>query len=778
MDFKRFDNRASLSDAFSRGINLFLGAGFSVYAKNSTGEKLPTGNQLLLELNQKFSKNFKDLPRLCTILEKTDKDNFRTYLTSRFKVNYFPTFYENLNLLNIKSIYTTNIDNLVPQIVAKSKNKYIHYQQLYGDCTDDKGINFLSLHGNVDIPNSEYIFDVSSLANIYSDAQRVWSFLSCAIEKYPTLFWGYSFEDSSVIQALTSQRTFSNAQKEKWIILYDPKDDEIEFYQTIGFSIIIGETKNILSALSEIIPQEKLLPNKVQPQLTRLLSNNMVPKDTRNLLLRPINEYFRGQAPNWGDILSNNIYKTSYYKKIQNSLYSTDKHTLIVGVPVSGKSTLAMQVVFGIQFDGLKLVFSELTENRADYIYKLIGKQHALILVENFTDEVNAFLKLSELPNVKMLGVDRSHNYETVNHLFDDTLFEIINVTELSDDDIQGVYNSLPVDIKSYSVKKERKELDKYKQDSIYEFVIRNIKGQNIKHRYKEVIEQLEHSSHDLAEFLVLCAYMHSSRVPLSIEVAYSYFSDKYSYSEVYDMREQLGDLLKDYHSDELIDNMDMDYYYPRSQYVAESIIESASKSILQEVMNNVIDYVPTIQICNFNTFQKYAFDKNLVFKAFTEWNRGKEFYEKAFIYNYNNPYVLQQGALYLSAKKKYKEAFIWIDKAITMTNNKYFSIRNSHAVIMFDANYDVRNIDAENQLDKSMEILHKCFRDDKRKTFHAITYTDQAIKYFIRVNNDKSLEYLKQALEWLQSEYSIKQWNYELLNRIKRIKNILDDIR
>ena len=71
------------------------------------------------------------------------------------------------------------------------------------------------------------------------------------------------------------------------------------------------------------------------------------------------------------------------------------------------------------------------------------------------------------------------------------------------------------------------------------------------------------------------------------------------------------------------------------------------------------------------------------------------------------------------------------IDRAKIMTNDRQFSIRNSHAIILFDANYDVFTEDAMEQLDRSMEILHKCFTDDMRKTFHAKTYADQAIRYY-----------------------------------------------
>ena len=160
--------------------------------------------------------------------------------------------------------------------------------------------------------------------------------------------------------------------------------------------------------------------------------------------------------------------------------------------------------------------------------------------------------------------------------------------------------------------------------------------------------------------------------------------------------------------------------------------------------------------------------------KAFPNWKEGKKFYEKAFLYDNKNPYVLQQGALYLSSKQRYQDAFDWIDRAKVMTNDRQFSIRNSHAIILFDANYDVFTEDAMEQLDRSMEILHKCFTDDMRKTFHAKTYADQAIRYYKKYNNEKAINYLKRSEVWLKEEIATNPWAYDLKSYMPKVNNAL----
>lgn len=255
-----------------------------------------------------------------------------------------------------------------------------------------------------------------------------------------------------------------------------------------------------------------------------------------------------------------------------------------------------------------------------------------------------------------------------------------------------------------------------------------------------------------------------------------SYFDERIeSYQVVLEMRDELGDLLKDY-SGELVIDEEQDYYYPRSVYSAETILEIADPDLLKKVINDVLLKIPSAQICHYNIFRKKAYDKNIISKSFIDWREGKNFYDSAYISDFKNPYVLQQGALYLAQKKRYTEAFYWIDKAITMTNNKYFSIRNSHAIILFDANINSKEENAmiRSQLDKSMNILEKCIYDDKRKSFHAIRYGIQSIQYNDRYFDSKSFDYLKNAQQWLKNEHIRMNWNNEILDLLKKVEERL----
>lgn len=760
----RFDYKETLVQAMRTGINLFAGAGFSIYAKDSKGDSLPIGSALIEELHKNVGPGLNELSRYCSVMERKNRTSLYSYLTERFHVDSYDDCYLNLNLINLKGVYTTNIDDLIPQIIGRNQNKYVNEQNVNGDCANDQGVNYLPLHGYVKYPENGYVFSVEKIASIYNQAPRIWSYLSLAIEKYPTLFIGYGLNDTGVIESIMSQQTFKNAQKAMWIMLYNPSQDDIDYFEGIGFNIIIADTKEFLN---EIPQMGDFIPKQVSrsKSLELLFPSNIIPKDSRGLTQRPIEEFYRGLPPNWADILRNVIYKTSFFKDIENSVHS-NKHTIIIGAPVSGKTTLAMQVGEFVDFDGVKLMFNDLTVNRAEYIAKIVGTQKVLIIVENFSDDIDAFMVLKSLPNAKVIGVDRSHYFTIVSHKLSQKEFDIINVTELKEQDIQGIIDTIPEGIRRSEADIKR---NRYNSDnSIFEFVIRHVKGQTIKTRYRDFIKKLETENPCLEEFLVLCAYMHVSRVPLSMEVAFSYFDDL-SYKDVIEMRKQLSDFLQEDDEEELATN-NIDGYRPRSSIVADAILEYSSKTMLANVVWRVLRNVNYVSICNYRKFRRWAFDKALMMKAFPNWREGKDFYEEAFLYDNRNPYVLQQGALYLSAMKKYRDAFDWIDKAKTMTNDKHFSIRNSHAIILFDANYEIMTREAESQMDKSMEILHKCYKDDMRRTFHAKTYADQALRYFGKYHNEKAKAYLEQSRIWLQDELKENSWEYELKSLSARV--------
>lgn len=766
------ENQNTLEHAFKNGINLFLGAGFSTLAKDKAGRFLPVGSVLGKELADYFHKNSSfSLPQISTILESTCPIEYYDYLVNRFTVEYVDPLYYNILKLNVKSIYTTNIDNLVYRIYENCYYRFLNSQYEEGPSTDSKAINYLSLHGSVVSLPHRFVFDINSLANIYKDVPRIWSCLAREIEIRPTVFIGYGFGDSSVIQAITAQQSFQNLRKDIWVVLRNEDQQYEELYKSMGFNIIKADLVDFLEYLGDFEGVEKI--SSFEKERAEILKKFMIPHTIQELSSqRSISEFYGGSAPKWSDILSNLLYRTHHYSTIMNDIYDKKKKNLvIIGAPVSGKTTLMMQAAKDVHDAGLKLFFTSLSEQRAEYISKLIGNDAAVLFIDNLYDSIDA-ISILDKPNIKIVCTERSHNFNIISHLIDEDEFNVVNVTSLNDMDLQGIYNCLPESIRGEYLKKET-ELSLYGRDSVFEFVIRNVNTQNIRERYKEALKKLERDDRVLAEFLVLCAYTHSCHIPLSFEMAYDYF-DGFNYNDIFSLKEDANGIIKDYIPDDEVNYEDMDYYYPRSLYIAEVILDACSSSLLKDVLCTFIANIPSFRVCDYRVFHKYAFDKVKALKAFDNWHDGKSFYEKAFLYDNKNPYVLQQGALYLAQKKQYEEAFVWIERARSMTDDKYFSIRNSHAIILFNANIEKDGDEVRDQLDLSMSILDKCMSNDSRKRFHANVYGSQSIKYYNRYRDEKAIRYLQQALEWLNKEIDHSLWDVETRKIRDEIQSLL----
>jgi hypothetical protein len=284
--------------------------------------------------------------------------------------------------LSIKSIYTTNIDNLIFEIFKKFESKYLNEVSHNGRILDDNSaVDYSALHGCILFDDRKLIFDVSSSSNAYSNSPRTWDYLSQDVENIPTLFWGYSLSDSGVIQSLTSNHTLKTAQKEKWIILREEEQDTSSYYEAMGFNVIISDTDKFLDYISNIkINKSHTGDQSESEEIKYLFSKNLVPKTSVGLRVRSISEFFMGDPPIWSDIYSGQIYKTSFYSEVQNNILSK-KNNIVLGGPVTGKSTLMMQLAAFINFkEGYKFVFNYINMHQADLLINILKEKQALIL--------------------------------------------------------------------------------------------------------------------------------------------------------------------------------------------------------------------------------------------------------------------------------------------------------------------------------------------------------------------------------------------------------------
>lgn len=739
-------------------INLFLGAGFSIISKDNNKDDLPLGDKLAEELSRKFELEKTDLYKISTILEMTRKVEFYQYLTERFRVVSNYEKYKVLDRLNIKKIFTTNIDDLVYKIFENNTKHYINNVTLSGPVFNDEcAIDYYPLHGSIRDSNKRFVFSVNDINRTYIDENDVWQTLRQSISKEPILFLGYGFNDAGVFQALYGDSKFNNNQKPKWILLKDPQKIDIDYFKALGFFIITGTINEFLDYIDNLKFSKKI-NNNIKNEAIEIPKEMCIPKHS-DVPAAPLKDFYLGDEPQWYNIYSGDIPHTSHYRTITN-LIDSGENVIVTSIPASGKTTTLMQLASEYESDSIKLILKFPTKEKVQYIINTLKGRNAIIFIDNFTDDIDSIECLFTIENIQVVAFDIDYSFETVSHRMHKYKYKLHNMSELEELDIQKIIESIPKNIKKDSIIQKT-------DNSLFEIINRNVRVPNLQQRYKKFILDLDSNNSTLAELFVMICYVHSCRIPVSFDMAYSFLRDDITeYKDVYDMINNLGKLVKNLENTStfnLIDDDQQDYFFTRSAYLSKVILWQLSKKskILKRVLEKFLKNVSPYNICRFDIFKRKAYDSKIISEAFDNWREGMEYYEK--LYNRDNSeYLLQQGALYLSSKGEYSKAFEWIDKALNNSKKEQFTIQNTHAIILFKSNIEKEDDESglvKRTLDKSMGILEKCYQDDKRKGFHAVVFAEQALKYENRFGIEESKEYLLLAQNWLNIE-NVKDLN------------------
>jgi hypothetical protein len=290
------ENEHTFKQSLAQGINLFIGSGFSVLARDCEDRSLPIGRELASELIDIFKIpeiTSLDLSKISTILEYDRKNDFYTYIKKRFAVKYFESRYSIIDKLNIKTIFTTNVDDLIYKIYASSHSHYLQDINLRGPAFNEReAIDFVALHGTIVDESRPMSFGSRDIAAAFSIDPDSWRFLTGRLRAFPTIFWGHGIEDAGVLEALNPYVGKGDLQKDRWLILHPSTEiGYIKYFKALDFHIITADTSQVLDYLSSL----KIEPIEVTSALgvsTRdIFPQGSVP-DVGTIPVRPIKEFW------------------------------------------------------------------------------------------------------------------------------------------------------------------------------------------------------------------------------------------------------------------------------------------------------------------------------------------------------------------------------------------------------------------------------------------------------------------------------------------------------
>lgn len=772
----KIENPDLFDSHLRNGINLFLGAGFSTLARGlykSTPKSLPVGSGLRKEMLEHFERdpNSKlELPQLCQIISGTQRAAFNDFLRSRFTVVDFNDLYKNLERLNIKSIFTTNIDDLPFKIFSDGQKYYINDISIRGPSIDGAtAIDYIALHGSVVHAQSE-VMDFSPVeisSSFERDKDKWYSYLG-RIQKTATLYWGYSMADAGVLQALSKDANNKRDRAPAWIVLRTEDNEAIEYYTALGFQIIIGDTEDVLKHFSQLKVEKT--PGASKRLLSKRFKEYLLP-EVQAVPVRTLTEFYLGAEPIWYDIYLGNLHKTKYVGRAENSI-AGGRNCILIGGAITGKTTLLKQLARGVVEPKQALYINDITPEKAKLLLRDIDAEGSKVVafVDNAADSWEAINVLASSANIQIIAAERDYIFDSVGHRFSRKIFEVFDVSGLAAIDVQAVQDKIPSGLQRMS---PQQFLDGLKSDldpTFFEVLDSCISGHLLTDRFIDALKELKHTSPIKHDLLVLSCYLYSCRIPTSVDVAYAYVGKRVpSVTDVYTELSNIPTLLSPYEGG--LADTDQAFFVPRSRNVAEAVIRRISPAELRVLLTDFHSSVSPSRISRYDIFRRMAYDANLTTRAFPDWEEGLAFYENCRERD-NSASFLQQGAIYLSRKKQFPLSFKWIDDAMIRAGRKSASVRNTYAVVLFNANYDKNNPNVINTLDESMSILQKCYKDDLRKVYHAKVFADQAVKYASKFQKSPaSIDYIDQASVWLKAELQQREGD-------RSINQLLRDLR
>ena len=307
--------------------------------------------------------------------------------------------------------------------------------------------------------------------------------------------------------------------------------------------------------------------------------------------------------------------------------------------------------------------------------------------------------------NIHLISIAEEYSYESSKHLLKD--YKNIYLGELEYKEAARIFEHLQPNLRNEKFKYKDSNYEKY---TMRDFIFKNINNILSPVMVKDILLTIKKKSMRAIQTIALVIYLYACDSVLSTDIMIHFFHLK-EYSEAQEIIEEVNGIFNKYSIDLNKDEENHDFYVLCSKFFAlfarDIFLNDVElRQIYAEVVKLFIYNVSILKIYKFNIFRRKGYDTSLFYSLFK--SEGDEIYE--YLYNIqNSPYLYQQRALFLGKLGKYNEAYHYMDMAYNALPNN-FSIKNSRAVITFEANRGKTSDFAISKMKKSMETLEICY--------------------------------------------------------------------
>ena len=383
-------------------VILFLGAGFSLGAKNQLDESFPTGWILgkklwnFLGYNGDYDKDNASLPLLYQ--DFTDagiKRNLKTdFLNKNLLSGEIPKNYDNLCKPYWRKIYTINIDDVVQKVYSRNNKKLKELIFPKDEFKErDQSLDHTSiihLHGKLPCNPEDVVFSTKQYAKASLTNQPLYSQFVYDYATRPTIFIGTDLNEpifERYIEARENKAGYGESRPKSFLIT--PTLSQVKkrvLKNSYNVHHIKGTSDDFFNWVNKIEPE---LPSKTQllkstfPSLldiTEFIGENISKKSIYNFsssfkrvpteynIKDKRSAYLHGANPTWNDIHSNLDIPRSITNKIYDDVYNycvdktenkAQKIILLSGTAGSGKSTIIKRLGLRLSQNGITVFISD-----------------------------------------------------------------------------------------------------------------------------------------------------------------------------------------------------------------------------------------------------------------------------------------------------------------------------------------------------------------------------------------------------------------------------------
>lgn len=821
LDFEDSEHKVLLKRIMSGNVVLFVGAGFSLGAIGSMKDEkigrkmpIPNVNQLKAILSSRIlysEDNQLPLKEICEDCQDDNSERYAQVMREVFRVSEVRDFHRMYVDIEWKSIYTTNVDNVIEYIYEESEKSINSVYSEKPIFTERGALILYKLHGDAIYAPEKITFSTSDYI-ISSTKRNDYRFetLTSALKTENFLFVGTSLSDEWDFDIKCEQADVYSINNKAYFILKEYDERLIKrIKRKFKNAVMIQETaESFIRKVKQYLSDN---PSSIGVDSYEKWNLNLIKKDNFHLdnYLKP--DLYLGAEPTWEDIFSNHDVIWEKTQNVINTLPINNAFicALIVGKPVSGKSTMLYRI--GTTLCENVVVLEYVGDNFIEDINNCLAyfqnsKEQIIILLDDanwILGRIDKIIDILEETNVKLIVTVRQSEYDKRQHLFDESISKKIyivdDINKLSKTDIGlyldklneksflGIYSKQYNESRDLAIDNLYQEIQEKKEDPLLKLAYKIKYGEELTKRIDYISEQIiSNNNYNLKRFAVLIYFLD---IIGDTGLKLSLFLDLYPMNQdalnnfIFESQEFLISNVNKKSWEQSTYNKIM--IHSRFAEIVKKAVEKIQFVELEKIVEDIfirLDNVYHFKCRKSNNYQNYVLYTLLRSQNISElfrdrhkkieWKYINQLYENLHdYYGDYHLYWLHRGISEIKMKN-YSSATIHLQQARTIRSVYSYEIEHTFALLYFERGMYSKNLtesERKGMLESALEIIRLQIGKKENDAFSIHSFVVKTIQFYQSCKEDVPDYLMKDILDY----YYLARKRFKL-NKSKIRRNML----